>query len=99
MRVRFGDEEVRRLYEEPGFRPRRFHPDLIKSYIKKITLLYSVSSQLELRQHKALRLEQLRGDRAGQHSIRLNDQFRLVLTFERDDEGQYVVVVEIIDYH
>lgn len=99
MRIQFGDEEMRRLYEDPGYRPRRFHADLIKAYRKKVTLLYSVSSQLELRQHKALRLEQLRGDRAGQHSIRLNDQFRLMLTFQRDDEGQYVVVVEVIDYH
>ena len=49
----------------------------------------------ELRQPPANRLEALVGDRAGQHSIRVNDQWRLCFTW-RDGDAWYV---EIMDYH
>lgn len=41
------------------------------------------------------RLEALRGDRAGQHSIRINDQFRICFIWT----GQHAEQVEIVDYH
>jgi len=41
------------------------------------------------------RLEQLKGDRAGQHSIRINDQFRLCFVWTNDGPDR----VEIVDYH
>lgn len=48
---------------------------------------------------KSLRYEKLVGDRSGQHSIRLNDQWRLVVRIEDDGDGRRVVVVEVADYH
>jgi toxin HigB-1 len=41
------------------------------------------------------RLEALKGDRAGQHSIRINDQYRVCFVWEKGDAYQ----VEIVDYH
>jgi proteic killer suppression protein len=41
----------------------------------------------------------LKGARADQHSIRLNDQWRLILHFRTGDDGKSVVVIEIVDYH
>lgn len=41
------------------------------------------------------RLEALKGDRAGQHSIRINDQFRVCFVWN----GQHAALVEIVDYH
>ena len=48
---------------------------------------------------KSLHFEKLVGDRGGQHSIRLNDQWRLVLRLEARDDGRVVVILEIVDYH
>ena len=48
---------------------------------------------------RSLNLEKLKGDRTGQYSIRLNDQFRLILTFRTEDDGRVVVVLELVDYH
>ena len=48
---------------------------------------------------RSLRLEQLKGNRAGTSSIRLNDQFRLIIKFETDDGGRMVIVIEMVDYH
>ncbi|NOM65205.1 hypothetical protein EU799_05660 [Corynebacterium silvaticum] len=46
---------------------------------------------------RSLRLERLKGNRAGTSSIRLNDQFRLIIKFETDDEGRIVIVIEMVD--
>jgi toxin HigB-1 len=48
---------------------------------------------------KGLHFEALKGDRSGQHSLRLNKQFRLIVNVERDPQGNVIVVVEIDDYH
>jgi proteic killer suppression protein len=45
------------------------------------------------------RFEKLKGDRSHQYSVRLNDQYRLILEFEGSGQGKVVVVVGIEDYH
>lgn len=99
MRLRFRQAELRRLYEDPVAHSRRLGPDLIKNYRKKIAFLASAENEQDIRAMKSLRLEKLSGDRDGQHSIRLNDQWRLILEFETDDDGRLVAVIEITDYH
>ncbi|MGA9524935.1 MAG: type II toxin-antitoxin system RelE/ParE family toxin [Myxococcaceae bacterium] len=47
---------------------------------------------------KSLRFEQLKGDRAGQCSMRLNDQFRLIGVVEKKN-GEELLIIEIVDYH
>lgn len=99
MRLVFLDDDLRRLYVEPDFHLKRLGPDLVRAYRKQVGLLASVGSEAELRNFKGLRLERLKGDRVGQCSIRLNDQWRLILQFRTDDDGKSVVVIEIVDYH
>ncbi|ALN64619.1 plasmid maintenance system killer family protein [Lysobacter antibioticus] len=48
---------------------------------------------------KSLHYEKLKGDLVGQRSMRLNDQWRLLLRLEEDDKGKLVVIVSIADYH
>jgi proteic killer suppression protein len=48
---------------------------------------------------KSLRFEKLKGARQKQHSMRLNDQWRLILEFEGEGATKVVVVCEIEDYH
>ena len=48
---------------------------------------------------KAMRLEKLKGDRKGQNSIRLNDQWRLIVEFEGKDQNTTVNIIEVVDYH
>ena len=62
---------------------------------RKLAILNRVKRLDELRVPPANRLEALKGDRAGQHSIRVNDQFRVCFVWtERGPEN-----VEIVDYH
>jgi proteic killer suppression protein len=48
---------------------------------------------------KSLRFEKLQGDRAHQHSIRLNDQWRLIIEFDGTSPNKKIVIVGIEDYH
>jgi proteic killer suppression protein len=98
LRVEYGDEELRRLAEELDYRPKRWGADVIRAYRKKIQLIMAARDERDLRAMKSLRLEQLSGNRAGKSSLRLNDQFRLVLTFKTTDE-RVAVILELVDYH
>lgn len=99
MKIEYGDEELRRLAEEADFRPKQWGRDLVVAYRKKIQVLDSATDERDLRAMRSLNLEKLKGDRAGQYSVRLNDQFRLILTFHTEDDGRVVAVLELVDYH
>lgn len=58
-------------------------------------MVHAANSLKDLTSPPANRLEKLRGDRAGQHSIRINDQYRIC--FRWQDDNAYDV--EIVDYH
>lgn len=63
--------------------------------LRKLRLLDAATSLNDLRVPPGNRLEALKGDRAGQHSIRMNDQWRICFTWTHaGPEG-----VEIVDYH
>lgn len=63
--------------------------------VRKLAALNAAATLNFLRSPPGNRLEALTGDRAGQHSIRINDQFRLCFVWN----GQHAEQVEIVDYH
>ena len=80
----FNDESSRRL-------PTQIH----RAARRKLLLLHQARSLNDLRVPYGNHLEALKGDRAGQHSIRINDQWRLCFRWQ----GQDAFNVEIADYH
>lgn len=70
-------------------------PDIRKAAIRKLDYLDAAVQLEDLRVPPGNRLEALKGKFRGRHSIRINDQFRLVFRFE----GRDAFDVEIIDYH
>lgn len=89
---------LHRLAEELAFAPKGWGRDVIKAYRKKLQLIVAARDERDLYALRGLRLERLKGDRAGQSSIRLNDQFRLILTFKTEGD-RVAVILEIVDYH
>jgi proteic killer suppression protein len=69
--------------------------DLAVAARRKLFALESAEQLDDLRVPPGNRLEALRGDRAGQHSIRINGQWRIVFVWLRDGAHE----VEIVDYH
>jgi proteic killer suppression protein len=63
--------------------------------LRKLRMLNRAENLNDLRVPPANRLEKLKGDRLGQHSIRINDQWRICFKWHNSDAFQ----VEIVDYH
>lgn len=66
-----------------------------KVALRKLDMLNAAVKLEDLRMPPANRLEALKGDRVGQHSVRINDQFRLCFRWTADGAED----VEIVDYH
>ena len=76
-------------------RPKGFPSNLLKLARRKLRYLNAAAELGDLRAPPGNRLEALKGDRAGQHSIRINDQFRICFVWTREGPTG----VEIADYH
>jgi proteic killer suppression protein len=72
---------------------------VIKSARRKLTVLRAAIDDRSLRNWKSLHYEKLKGARAGLRSIRLNDQYRMVLSLDESTNPQTVTIIAIEDYH
>lgn len=89
----FKEDETEKVFNR--FHSRRLPSDIQQVALRKFRMLNNAISLTDLRIPPANRLEKLRGDRQGQHSIRINERWRIC--FEWRDEDAHDV--EIVDYH
>ncbi|TVR46057.1 MAG: type II toxin-antitoxin system RelE/ParE family toxin [Planctomycetota bacterium] len=89
----FACKETERLYQ--GQRARRWSEDLCRVARRKLAQLAVSTALNDLRVPPGNRLEVLKGERKGQHSIRINSQWRLCFIWKHDSAHD----VEIVDYH
>ncbi len=88
----FKDAATRELFVA---RKHRHLSNVASVAFRKLDQIQSALALKDLEEPPGNRLEALKGNRAGQHSIRINDQFRICFIWKSD--GAYAV--EIIDYH
>lgn len=69
------------------------------AFLHVMGLIDAMPDQRDLYALKSLHFEQLSGKRRGECSLRLNKQYRLIVTVEHEDGGDVLVVHEIEDYH
>jgi proteic killer suppression protein len=93
MIVSFASAETERVWI--GHRSRRLPGDIQAVALRKLRMLNQARVLADLRIPPANRLEALHGDRAGQHSIRINDQWRICFVWSENGASN----VEIVDYH
>jgi hypothetical protein len=93
MIVSFADRDAERLFQRQ--RVKRLDPRLHRKALIKLWLLDAVHELDELRVPPGNRLEALKGGRIGQHSIRINDQWRICFVWTPAGPSE----VEIVDYH
>jgi proteic killer suppression protein len=89
----FADPDTERLFRRE--RVRRLPAELLRAMLRKLALVDAAEALDDLRVPPGNRLEKLRGSRAGQHSIRVNDQWRICFRWQDGDAYD----VEIVDYH
>jgi proteic killer suppression protein len=73
-----------------------YPPEIQKIALRKLLLIHAAISVNDLRIPPGNRLEKLAGDRQGQYSIRINNQWRICFTWT---DGSHADQVEIVDYH
>ena len=89
----FKDAETQKIYRRE--RSRKLPPDIQQVALRKLRMVNNAINLNDLRVPSANRLEKLSGDREGQHSIRINDQWRICFEWQGSDAFN----VEITDYH
>jgi toxin HigB-1 len=98
MEIEFKHQSYDRLEIDAAF-DAGFPIVVVKAYRKRIALIRSANDERDFYGLKSLHFEKLKGNREGQFSMRLNDQWRLILEFIRNQKGKIVVVISIEDYH
>jgi toxin HigB-1 len=87
----FADRDTEALFQRQ--RVRRYPADLLRSMLRKLVAVDAAEVLGDLRVPPGDRLEKLKGDRVGQHSIRVNDQWRICFRWGDGDAYE----VEIVD--
>jgi len=81
----FGDRLTEALFHgETARGVKRLPPDLVRITVRKLDMLNAAARLIDLRSPPGNRLEALKGDLAGFHSIRVNERWRLVFRWEQD---------------
>jgi proteic killer suppression protein len=93
MIISFASRETELIWS--GQRSRKLPGDIQSIALRKLRILNQARVLSDLRIPPANRLEALRGSRAGQHSVRINDQWRLCFVWSANGVSD----VEIVDYH
>jgi proteic killer suppression protein len=89
----FADRETHELYSTG--KSKRLPPDIVKRALRKLEYIDLATRLDDLKVPPGNRLHELKQDRAGQHSIFINDQWRICFRFVNGDAYD----VEVVDYH
>jgi proteic killer suppression protein len=98
MEVRFDDPALARL-ETSSDGQGAWPTGVVEAFRRRMQFIRAMPDERDLRAIKANHYEKMQGNREGQHSVRLNDQFRLFFLFEESDGRKVLVVLEIADPH
>jgi proteic killer suppression protein len=98
LKVEFQDEDWDRLEIDPQFTA-GMADNIVRAFRKVMQIIRAAQDERDLYALRGLRFKKLNGDRAHQHSIRLNDQWRLIVELRGSGEDKVFHIVGIEDYH
>ncbi len=96
MRFAFADRKLRLLYATGRG---RYPTEACRAFFRVMGHIDQAVDERDLYALKGLRYEKLHGDRKGEHSLRLNDRWRLIVRPTRDEAGTVLLIIEMVDYH
>ena len=98
MIVEFGSGDLDRLETDPKYDGGRSAP-VVRAYRKRMQEIRAAPDERTFYALKSMRFEKLSGSHKGQYSMRLNDQWRLIVALRRKGSTKTIIVMEIVDYH
>ena len=98
MEIEFADPEMEKLATDAKYIGKHSFAK-IKKYRERINRIVQATDRRDLYAQKSLRLEKLKGERGHQHSMRLNDQNRLIVEFVKKENEEIAKIISMEDYH
>ena len=98
MDIDFANQDLERLESDPDFNG-GYGVAVVRGYRKVIRFIRSAADERDFRNMRSLNFEKLQGGRDHQHSLRLNDQWRLIVEIKKAEPKNRIVLVGIEDYH
>jgi toxin HigB-1 len=99
VRFRFKDKKLEALYTEE--KNAHKYPNVIDDFFEVMAMIDAALDERDLYANKGLHFEKLSGQcgKQGQRSLRLNKQWRLIVALQDDEDGSYLQIIAIEDYH
>ena len=98
MEVEFATDDLDRLYTDGEYFA-GFPAPVVRQYRRVMQIIQAASDERDLYAYKSRRFGKLKGKRSHQRSLRLNDQWRLIVEIRGDTPPKTVAIVSIEDYH
>lgn len=98
METEFNTDELDRLETDKDFTG-GYAREIVKAFRKRMQAVRAATDERDLREVKGNHFEKLKGARSHQHSLRLNDQMRLVVEIVKSSPKNKIIIVAIEDYH
>jgi proteic killer suppression protein len=98
METEFDDELLDQLETDGSFTA-GLQPGVVKAFRKRMQAIRAAKDERDLYAIRGNRFEKLKGDRSHQHSLRLNDQMRLIVELRKGNPKTKIVIIGIEDYH
>ncbi|MBX3734948.1 MAG: type II toxin-antitoxin system RelE/ParE family toxin [Verrucomicrobiae bacterium] len=98
MEIEFANQDLDRLETDADFNA-GCAPDIVRAYRRRVQSIRAAVDERDLYAVKGNRFEKLKGNRSHQRSIRLNDQWRLIVEIKQATPKNIIVILAIEDYH
>ncbi len=98
MRYLFAAKKLKALYEDPGC-AHHYPTAVVDAFDEVMATIDAASDERVLSTVRGLKLEKLKGNKKGQWSMRLNQQWRLIVSFAEDEEGRYILIESISPHY
>lgn len=98
MEVAFVDADLDRLETDAKYTAGHSQ-EIVRAFRKRMQQIRAFRDERDFLAVRSLNFEKLKGNREGQHSIRLNLQWRLILEIRGDHPCKVIGIIEIVDYH
>ena len=98
LEVGFKDESLAKLEQKAEYSA-GYPEGIVKAFRKRMQQIRAASDERDFFALRSLNFEKLKGGRSHQYSMRLNDQWRLILEIQETGKTKKVIVVAIEDYH
>ena len=97
MKHEWGDPRLKRLYNQRA-NTEKYPPEIVQAFEKVVQAIRAAKDEQDLRALKSLRYEKLKG-RSAHHSLRLNEQWRLIVSRRKTDEGIALRILEVTNHY